>query len=237
MSAPTLDRPPATSQSTSSPARRRPLLLLVATSLLVVAAAVGTSLALANRPSARPSAAAIDTAAAAPNQPADQVGDQPTKPDGQTKPNEGTRANDDTKPQDSGTGPVDTAKDAPVLPDGTHHAYIRKVDAANDRITVDVVQLFLDGDAVKAAIADGKPRDEARYLMVWLRNENPRLRTLPLAANLSVDLFKSCDESSDRRALLDKLAGNVRQGIYFYTLTVRDGAVRGIKERQITPAC
>ena len=143
----------------------------------------------------------------------------------------------DTKPRDSGPRPVDTAKNATVLPDGVHHALIRKVDVAGDRITVDVVQLFLDGDAVKAAIADGKPREEARYLMVWLRNENPRLRSLPLATNLRVDFFRSCDESPDRRALLKKLAGNARLGVYFYTLTVRDGSVHAIKERQITPAC
>ena len=34
---------------------------------------------------------------------------------------------------------------------------------------MDVVQLFLDGGAVKAAIADGKSRDQAQYLTVWLR--------------------------------------------------------------------
>jgi hypothetical protein len=108
---------------------------------------------------------------------------------------------------------------------------------ANDRITVDVVQLFLDDNAVKAAIDDGKPRDQARYLTLWLRNQNPRLRTLPLAASLRVDLFDSCEESSDRRTLLQKLSGNARSGVYFYILTVHDGVVHAIKERQIIPAC
>jgi hypothetical protein len=209
---------------------------------LLVAAAVGTGVALAGRPSARP-AAAVAADPVGQGQPAGQVADQPTRPVGQTKADEGATANDGTagvatagdKPK--GPGPVDTTKSAAVLPNGTHHAYIRKVDVANDRITVDVVQLFLDGDAVKAAIADGKPRDEARVLTLWLRNENSRLRTLPLAANLSVDLFQSCDENTDRRALLEQLADNARHGLYFYTLTVRDGAVRGITERQIHPAC
>ena len=45
---------------------------------------------------------------------------------------------------------------APVLPDGDTTAYITKV--ASDRIVVDVVQVFNDDKAVKAAIADGKPR-------------------------------------------------------------------------------
>jgi hypothetical protein len=73
--------------------------------------------------------------------------------------------------------------------------------------------------------------------MVWLRNQNPRLRSLPLATDLRVDFFQSCDESPDRRAMLTKLAGNARLGVYFYSLTVRDGSVHAIKERQITPAC
>ncbi|HJU00945.1 MAG TPA: hypothetical protein VJ966_07025 [Actinomycetes bacterium] len=102
---------------------------------------------------------------------------------------------------------------------------------------MDVVQLFLDGDAVKAAIADGKSRQQAEYLTVYLRNQNPRLRTLPLAADLKVDLHGSCEENKDRRALLEQLAGNVRLGLYFHTLTVRDGVVHAIKERQIQPAC
>jgi len=222
MSAPILDRPPATSQSAS---RRRRLLLLVMASLMV-AAAVGTGVALASRPSTRPAVAAVDAGTVRQNQPAGHTGE----------PSERSQTAD-TKPRDSGPRPVDTAKNATVLPDGVHHALIRKVDVAGDRITVDVVQLFLDGDAVKVAIADGKPREEARYLMVWLRNENPRLRSLPLATNLRVDFFRSCDESPDRRALLKKLAGNARLGVYFYTLSVRDGSVHAIKERQITPAC
>jgi len=101
---------------------------------------------------------------------------------------------------------------------------------------VDVVQLFLDGDAVRAAIADGKSRDQAQYLTVWLRNQNPRLRTLPLAADLKVGFYQSCDEKPDRRAVLEQLAGNVRLGLCFHTLTVRDGVVHAIKERQIHPA-
>ena len=37
--------------------------------------------------------------------------------------------------------------------------------------------------------------------------------------------------------MLEKLAANVRLGVYFHTLTVRDGVVHAIKERQIQPAC
>jgi hypothetical protein len=102
---------------------------------------------------------------------------------------------------------------------------------------VDVVQLFLDGDAVKAAIADGRPREQAQVMTVWLRNQNPRLRTPAAGPDVKIDLYHSCDEQTDRRALLERLSGNVRLGVYFHTLTVRDGVVHAIKERQIQPAC
>jgi hypothetical protein len=228
MTAPIPDRPPATSPSPPASRRRRPLLLGVAGLLAV--AVVGTGVALATRPSTRP-------AVAAQSRPAGQTVGQRTKPATRTRPDETGQAGGDTKPKDSGTRPVDTAKGATVLPDGVHHALIRKVDIANDRVTVDVVQLFLDGNAVKAAIADGKPREEASAIMVWLRNQNPRLRSLPLATDLRVDFFHPCDEAPDRPALLTKLAANARLGHYFYTLTVRDGSVHAMKERQINPAC
>ena len=56
------------------------------------------------------------------------------------------------------------------------------------------------------ALADGKSREDAQYLTVWLRNQNPRLRTLPLAAELRVRFHHTCEEPSDRRAVLTKLA-------------------------------
>jgi len=234
MSAPTLDRTPAA--STSSPAARRsrrPLLLLVATSLLLVAAAVGTSVALANRPLTRQPSVAVDSpgpvtpgvvtpGVVTPDQPADQGLGQNTKPEQNTEP---------------GPGVTDVA--TPVLPDGPHDAYIRQVDNGRNSVVVDVVQVFHDDAAVKAAIADGQSRDQARYLSTYVRNQNPRLRTLPLAANLRVQLRDSCgDPSTDRAALLTKLAANARQeGVYYYRLTVSGGAVQRIQERLAVNAC
>ena len=100
-----------------------------------------------------------------------------------------------------------------------------------------MVQRFVDGEAEKAALEDGRSAAEAEWTIVWLRNENPRLRTLPLAADLRVDFFEPCDTAPDRRAVLRRLAANARLGHYFYSLTVRDGSVHALVERQITPAC
>jgi hypothetical protein len=46
---------------------------------------------------------------------------------------------------------------------------------------VDLVQVVDGQAATDAAIADGVPGDKAQYLGVDVRNQHPRLRTLPLA--------------------------------------------------------
>jgi hypothetical protein len=245
MSAPNFDRSSGSPRSASGRRGRRPLGLLVAACLVVAGAAVGTTVALADRGSDPAVAAGPGSVVTAP--PAAQpTGGGQVNASGEGQVKVSGEGNDDRQAKAEGKGKADgkdsaasadTAKGSAVLADGVHHSLIRKVDIANDRITVDVVQLFLDGDAVKAAIADGKPREQAEAMTVWLRNRNPRLRTLPLAADLKVDFYQSCDEKPDRRAVLEQLAGNVRLGVYFYSLTVRGGEVHAIKERQIQPAC
>jgi hypothetical protein len=230
MSAPTLDRHPGSSQAGSSEGRRRgrKQLILVASALIVLALAVGTSLALATRPVARqappgtPAVAAEDQNAVAGQAPAAGQGQDATATAGGTG---------------SGNGQSGTEAAAPVLPDGDTTAYITKV--ASDRIVVDVVQVFNDDKAVKAAIADGKPPAEAKYLTGWVRNENPRLRTLPLAGGLDVRLLGGCEESgSDRAAVLSRLADHAkRKGPYYFTLTVADGKVKRIQEHLAINAC
>jgi hypothetical protein len=231
MSAPTLDRHPGSSQAGSSEGRRRgrKQLILVASALIVLSLAVGTSLALATRPVARQDPAAAAPTVAAEDQNA-VAGQGSTAGQGQDA--TGTAGGTGSGGQVSGTEAA-----APVLPDGDTTAYITKV--ASDRIVVDVVQVFNDDKAVKAAIADGKPPAEAKYLTGWVRNENPRLRTLPLAGGLDVRLLGGCEESgSDRAAVLSRLAAHAkRMGPYYFTLTVADGKVKRIQEHLAINAC
>jgi hypothetical protein len=243
MPAPTLDRNPRTSTQTGTSAghrrRNRKQLVLVASALAVLAVAVGTSLAIATRPvapqaTADPGAA---TVAAADDQNVN-AGQGTTAQPGQdaqtgtaTKPDTSTRS--DSKATSSGSGA------ASALEDGTHDAYITRTDRANDRIVVDVVQVFQGDRAVKEAIADGRPRSEAQYLTTWVRNQNPRLRTLPMASGVVVKLWGSCEESSkDRDAAFNALAEHARQkGTYYYTLTVSHGKVQRIQEQLAINAC
>jgi hypothetical protein len=233
MSAPTLDRHPGSSQAGSSEGRRRgrKQLILVASALTVLALAVGTSLALATRPVARQDPAAVTPAAAAEDQNA-VAGEGSAAGQGQD-------ATDTAGQTGSGNQTSGTEAAAPVLPDGDTTAYITKVDAANDRIVVDVVQVFKDDQAVKAAIADGKKPAEAKYLTGWVRNENLRLRTLPLAGNLDVRLRGECDGSGkDRAAVLNQLAEHAkRKGAWYFDLTVDGGKVTKIQEQLAANAC
>jgi hypothetical protein len=226
MPAPSLDRIPADQSMPTPPRRRRrPLALLTAGTLVVLATALGVSVALATRPSPTPApsaAASPDTTAAAP---ADTAANAPAAPS--------AKADQPADPAAETTAPRPA-----VLDDGEHHAYVRKVDAGRDTVVVDVVQVFLDDAAVKAAIEDGVKPADAKFKTVHLRNENPRLRTLPLAGDVRVDLIGCGEEASlGRDALLAKLAGNARSGSFYYTLTVDRGAVRQIDEKVAGNAC
>ncbi|HEV2872471.1 MAG TPA: hypothetical protein VG409_13765 [Actinomycetota bacterium] len=203
--------------------------MLVASALIVLALAVGTSLAIATRPVARQDPASATPAAAAEDQSANTDQGQ-TETQGQDA--TGTAGGTGSGSQGSGAGTA-----APVLPDGEATAYITKV--ASDRIVVDVVQVFHDDRAVKAAVADGKSPSDAKYLTTYVRNENPRLRTLPLAGDLEVKLRDACGEpGNNREAQLTRLAANAKLGdTYYYTLSVSDGTVERIEERLAVNAC
>jgi hypothetical protein len=135
--------------------------------------------------------------------------------------------------------PVDPPR--PVLADGRYPSYIRTVDRDRHRLVVDLVQVF-DGQAARdAAIADGIARDQAQYLGVYVRNQNPRLRTLPLARDLRLDL-RGGDCEAPLNHQLTKLAADARSmsgsiHTYYFILTVRGGAVQEVHERLAINAC
>ena len=128
-----------------------------------------------------------------------------------------------------------------VLADGRYDGYIRTVDSSRNRLVVDLVQVFHDQAAVTAAIADGTSRDAAQYLSVYVRNQNPRLRTLPLASDLRLDL-RGGDCEAPVHHQLAKLAADARlmdgaTHTYYFTLTVAGGAVHQVREALAINAC
>jgi len=129
----------------------------------------------------------------------------------------------------------------PVLADGRYDSYIRTVDTNHQRLVVDLVQVFQGQAAIQAAIADGLPRDHAEVLYVWVRNQNPRLRTLPLASDLQIDLLPGdCIESRNHqlaKLIKDSRAVSNARPAYYFTLTVAGGAIHHIEEDKTFNAC
>jgi hypothetical protein len=149
--------------------------------------------------------------------------------------------------------PPDSAPDVPIdrvpaprpaLADSRYDAYIRTVDLGRNQVVVDLIQVFHDDAATQAAIADGKPRDAAQGLNTYIRNHNPRLRTLPLARDLQVDVLRG-NETADGcggPSLIHKLNMLISDVSFhspnlYFTLTVNGGAVHHIKEVATQPAC
>jgi hypothetical protein len=151
-----------------------------------------------------------------------------------------------TPPPAADPRPVPPRDDpAPVLADGRYDSYIRRVQVPIDygasQLVVDLVQVF-DGQAARdAAITDGMARDKAQYLGVYVRNQNPRLRTLPLASDVRLDLRGGDCEAPSNHQLAKLMAdaramsGSIRT--YYFTLTVRAGAVQQVQEFLAINAC
>ena len=139
------------------------------------------------------------------------------------------------------TPPVYRPAPRPVLADGRYNSYIRTVDRHRNQLVVDLVQVFQGQAAIDAAIADGTPRDQAQVLYVWVRNQNPRLRTLAIASNLRLDLLPGdCVESRNHqfaKLIKDSRAMSNSRPAYYFTLTVAGGAVHRIQEDKTFNAC
>jgi hypothetical protein len=134
---------------------------------------------------------------------------------------------------------------APVLADGRYDSYIRRVEVpyegGGSRLVVDLVQVLRGQAARDAAIADGMPRDQAQYLGIYVRNHNPRLRTLPLASDARLDL-RGGDCEAPTNHQLAKLMADARAmsgsvHTYYFTLTVAGGAVDRVQEFLGINAC
>ena len=133
--------------------------------------------------------------------------------------------------------PVDRVS---VLADGHYDTYIRQVNTRGDYLVVDLVQVFEGQAAIDAAIADGMSRDQAQVMYTYVRNQNSRLRTLPLAGDVRLDLHGSCEEPVGHQ--LAKLAADARAmsgpvHTWYFTLTVAGGAVQRVQEFVAINAC
>jgi hypothetical protein len=123
------------------------------------------------------------------------------------------------------------------LQDGRHPVRIVDVDVQRRLITVDVVQLFLGDDAASAA-AEDKAAEVPPPNDVWIRNESPRLRTLPLApgTKITVNVHGASESGSatkDIRVTLRQLAAIPRLADGIFWVRVRAATATEVAEQYL----
>jgi hypothetical protein len=126
---------------------------------------------------------------------------------------------------------------APVLRDGRHFVYIKSVAYERRTVTFDLAE-FYTGDAARRAGAEDGETVEGDY---YIRNHNPRLRTLPLASAVQIKIVDWPDCCDSINGDLDKFAiafEGANDDLYHgpsssYWLTVRNGAVDLIEEQYL----
>jgi hypothetical protein len=146
----------------------------------------------------------------------------------------------DPSPSVAPTQPSPSAEPAPdptALADGVYPTFVRAVDVQGATVTVDVLQVFVGAGQHQAAIEDGVDWQNVMYDPVYIRNENPLLRTLPVAEDARITFLGGC-ESPSRQAGLNQLR---REGVgsetYYFEMSVIDGSVVAIDERIAVSAC
>jgi hypothetical protein len=199
------------------------VIALTIVGLVVAASLVGGGWWLAQRGDDSPAASGVPTAPS--------VVPSPTTGAGQSS-SEGTGSEEPSSPTAGGA----TGSKPVVLADGRHAAFLTTVNASRRTITFDVIQLYFGDEAVREAIKDGHRQYPAPN-GVYIRNVNPRLRTLAVRADATITVVTLAWEGSNYSddnvpVSLDKLATlKARAGDVPFWLTVRHDQVLKIAEQ------
>jgi hypothetical protein len=153
----------------------------------------------------------------------DESASQPSQPPVATAP-----------PATRAPAPGGTTKSPPVvLVDGRHPVFLKTVDPAGRLITFDLIQLYFGEEARREELKDHDTQYPAPN-DVYLRNVNPRLRTLPVPVDATISVLDNNFDATDGYASLANLAAVMpRQGVMPFWITVRHGQVVRIAEQYI----
>jgi hypothetical protein len=154
-----------------------------------------------------------------------------------------------TSPSATATSPTPTVTPRPstsasptpdptALADGTYPTFVRAVDLDGATVEVDVLQVFVGAEAHQAALEDGVSWNDVRFNPVYIRNENPLLRTLPVARDAHIKLLGMC-EAPSRSIGLKQLRNETTPftDTFYYDVTVVGGSVVGITQKIAVAAC
>ena len=139
-------------------------------------------------------------------------------------------------PRPSTTAPP--TADPMALADGTYPTFVRAVDLDGATVEVDVLQVFVGAEAHQAAVEDGVSWNDVRFNPVYIRNENPLLRTLPVDRHAHIKLLGMC-EAPSRSIGLKELRNETTPftDTFYYDVTVVGGSVVGITQKIAVAAC
>jgi hypothetical protein len=128
--------------------------------------------------------------------------------------------------------------DPSALADGVYPAYVRAVDVRGATITIDVLQTFFGDAAHQAAVQDGVPWRDVQADPVYIRNENPLLRTLPVAGDVHINLIGVCMDPGRTIALRElRTATTPFTATFYYEVTVVGGSVERVRQLIAVAAC
>jgi hypothetical protein len=133
-----------------------------------------------------------------------------------------------------------TPTEAPVLVDGRHPVFLTGLDAGGRTVEFDLIQ-WLTGEAAREAYTAAHPDDPGYppndYFIV---NDNPRLRVLPVAGDVTVTVLEHGFEPmaiafEELPAFVadDLVPGDASLWHNPFWLTVRDGTITDIDEQYI----
>jgi hypothetical protein len=114
-----------------------------------------------------------------------------------------------------------TGSEPVVLADGRHPVLLKAIDAGRGTVTFDLVQVFRDEEAAREAAKDHLEADNDSYM----RNVNPRLRTLPVGAGATITANQLAGSNQDIPVTLSKLSSLTRAGSGVFWITVRGGEI------------
>jgi len=140
-----------------------------------------------------------------------------------------------TPPATKAPAPGGTPKGNPVvLVDGRHTVYLTAVDPGRRTITFDLIQFYGGEEARREHLKDQDTHYPAPN-DIYIRNVNPRLRTLPVRADATITVITLAWHGrnySDAHVpvSLAKLATFMPPGELPFSLTVRHGQVVRIAE-------
>jgi hypothetical protein len=131
------------------------------------------------------------------------------------------------------------AKPRPVLADGRHAVYLTDVDVHGSTVEFDLLQ-YLATPEEREAYEHAHPEEEDEYYESPFRNDNTRLRRLPVMRDITVVVQQSGILGCDGEHLMDFAAfsDNIRPrshqlghlGSNPFWLTVHDGTVTALDE-------